>query len=73
MDKEWQKSAQRAKEAAKANKLNFFLVGVQGVDMINLREIASPQTQPKSLNGLKFPEFFHWLAENLNTVSNSKP
>ncbi|NEP08642.1 MAG: hypothetical protein F6K34_30140 [Okeania sp. SIO4D6] len=41
--------------------------------MINLREIASPQTQPKSLNGLKFPEFFHWLAENLNTVSNSKP
>ncbi|WP_094674836.1 SPFH domain-containing protein [Hydrocoleum sp. CS-953] len=70
IDKDWQKSTQRAKEAAEANKLNFFLVGVEGVDIINLREIASLQTPRKSLNS--FPELFHWIAENLKKVSTSE-
>ncbi|NET26480.1 SPFH domain-containing protein [Okeania sp. SIO1I7] len=62
-DNNWQKSAERAWESAKANKLNFFVVTVKGVEMINLTEITSSQTQSKSLNG--FPELFRSIAENL--------
>ncbi|NEP87621.1 MAG: VWA domain-containing protein [Okeania sp. SIO2C2] len=70
---DWQKSAQLIRQAVEMNKLNFFVVAVQGADMISLEEIAPLNTPPKLLNGLKFRELFHWIAENLKTVSNSEP
>ena len=69
----WQKSAQRVRQAVQDNKLNFFVVAVQGADMISLGKIAPLNTPPKLLNGLKFRELFHWLAETLKTVANSQP
>ena len=70
IDKDLEKSTQYAQKAAQANKLNFFLVGVDGVNTINLKDMASSQTPRKSLNG--FPELFHWIAENLKKVSRSQ-
>ncbi|GGA56563.1 SPFH domain-containing protein [Okeania sp. KiyG1] len=69
----WQKSAQRIRQAVEMNKLNFFVVAVQGADMISLGEIAPLNTPPKLLNSLKFRELFYWLAETLKTVANSEP
>ncbi|NES65436.1 MAG: VWA domain-containing protein, partial [Okeania sp. SIO2D1] len=65
IDNDWQESARRAREAVQANKLNFFIVTVHEADIIKLREIASPQTQRRSPDSFKFPELFHWIAENL--------
>ncbi|NET42520.1 VWA domain-containing protein [Okeania sp. SIO2B3] len=62
-DKDWQKSTQRAWKAVEENKLNFFVVNVQGVDSINLIKFGSPKTSPKLFN--EFQELFHWIAEIL--------
>ncbi|MDY7005991.1 MAG: hypothetical protein SWX82_19195 [Cyanobacteriota bacterium] len=63
IDKDWEKSTQRAWKAVEENKLNFFVVNVQGIDRINLIKFASPKTSPKLFN--EFQELFHWIAENL--------
>ncbi|NEQ76132.1 MAG: hypothetical protein F6K23_25695 [Okeania sp. SIO2C9] len=63
IDKDWQKSTQCAWKAVEENKLNFFVVNVQGVDSINLIKFGSPKTSPKLFNG--FPELFRSIAENL--------
>ncbi|NEQ35628.1 MAG: hypothetical protein F6K40_04665 [Okeania sp. SIO3I5] len=63
MDKDWQKSTQRAWKAVEENKLNFFVVNVQGIDRINLIKFASPKTSPKLFD--EFQQLFHSIAENL--------
>ncbi|NEO33168.1 MAG: VWA domain-containing protein [Symploca sp. SIO3C6] len=68
----WQKGAQRIRQTVQAHQLEFFVVAVQGADMIRLRQVALPQTPPVMLNGLKFRELFHWLANALKAVSSSQ-
>lgn len=68
----WQHSVQLVREAVEAQKLNFFVVAVQGADLISLRQIAHPRTPPVMLDGLKFRELFHWLAEALKSNSISE-
>ncbi|MDJ0510726.1 MAG: SPFH domain-containing protein [Crocosphaera sp.] len=68
----WQSSAKRVREVVEANKLNFFLVGVKGVDMITLRQFAPPYIPPKMLDNFKFRELFEWLADYLKKVASSE-
>jgi uncharacterized protein YegL/uncharacterized membrane protein YqiK len=69
---DWKNSAERARQAVEANKLNFFVVGVKGADMTSLRQIAPPKTPPKTLDNFKFRELFQWLADYLKKVSSSE-
>ncbi len=65
-------TGQRIKQAVQTNQINCFVVGVQGADMTSLKQIAPPNTPPLMLDGLKFRELFHWLADALKEVANSK-
>ncbi|MCC5610138.1 VWA domain-containing protein [Nostoc sp. CHAB 5834] len=67
-----QNAAQRVKKLVEANQLNFFVVGVQGADMISLRQVTPSNTKPLMLDGLKFRELFYWLADYLKKVSSSQ-
>ncbi|MBD2774300.1 VWA domain-containing protein [Iningainema tapete] len=67
-----QNAAQRVKNLVEANQLNFFVVGVQGADMISLRQVTPSNTKPLMLDGLKFRELFYWLADYLKKVSSSQ-
>ncbi|NET58509.1 MAG: VWA domain-containing protein [Symploca sp. SIO2E6] len=68
----WQQAAQLVRNAVETNQINFFVIGVQGADMTSLREISPPGRTPIMLDGLKFRELFHWLADALKEVANSK-
>ena len=69
---DWQNAAQRIRQTVQANQLNFFVVAVQGADLISLRQVAPPHTPPVMLNGLRFRELFYWLANALKEVSSSQ-
>jgi uncharacterized protein YegL len=69
---DWRNSAERVRQVVEANRLNFFVVGVKGADMTSLRQIAPPQTPPKTLDNFKFRELFQWLADYLKKVSSSE-
>ncbi|MFZ4797321.1 MAG: vWA domain-containing protein [Bacteroidia bacterium] len=56
------------------NKKDFFFlaIGVQGADMLKLKDISDPSMPAMKLKGLKFSEFFKWLSASMTTVTNSK-
>jgi uncharacterized protein YegL len=65
----WQATAQRAQEMAKQRKLVVMPVGVKGA---NTTKLSAFSTRPaKSLEGLKFREFFEWLSASMTRVSSS--
>ena len=68
----WQNVAQLARQAVETDQFNFFIVGVQGADMLTLREIAPPNFPPVMLEELKFEEMFDWLADSVKKVANSE-
>ncbi|NCS06584.1 MAG: VWA domain-containing protein [Microcystis aeruginosa G13-07] len=68
----WQNAARRISQAVENHKLNFFVVGIQGVDMNILSQITHRSTPPFMLDGWKFQELFHWLADALKKVSLSE-
>ena len=70
---EWELVAQRVQQAVEDNKLNFFIVGVQDVDLMTLRQLSHPSRTPVMLEGLRFQEMFHWLADSMKQVSRSEP
>ena len=69
---EWKDAAQRVRQAVAEKKLSFFAVGVQGVNMNKLSQIAPPSIPPVKLDGLKFREMFRWLSSSMKRVSSSK-
>lgn len=52
--------------------LNFFAVGVQGVDLDTLVQITPSNIKPLMLDGLKFQELFYWLADSMKRIANSE-
>jgi uncharacterized protein YegL len=48
----------------------FFTVGVEGADMITLKQIAP--RPPVALNGLDFRSLFVWLSTSMKRVSSGK-
>ena len=66
----WQNAAQQIRQAFENSKLNFFAMGIQGADMDTLNQIA-PSNSPVMLDGSKFQELFHWLADSLKKVVTS--
>ncbi|WP_088893804.1 vWA domain-containing protein [Leptolyngbya ohadii] len=69
----WRVASQHIRQAEADRRLSFFIVGVQGANMEKLSQIASPNTPPLKLDGLKFREFFLWLSSSVQKVSESQP
>ena len=67
----WEQAAQRVRDAVEAKQLNFFVVGIRGADMMMLRQVAHPSQSPIMIDGLKFQEMFHWLADSMKQVACS--
>lgn len=67
---DWQRAAQRLREAEIANRLSFFSVGLRDADMKILKQLSS--NPPMLLNGLDFQHMFSWLSNSLVSVSSSK-
>lgn len=53
-------------------KLVVFPIGIGNADMSALA-LFSKKRPPLKLQGLKFPEFFEWLAKSIARVSESRP
>jgi uncharacterized protein YegL len=68
---EWHGPAARAREKAARGGLQFLGIGIgQGVDMQTLASILPPDCPPHLLQGLRFKEFFRWLADSLKVVTS---
>ncbi len=68
----WENAAFRIREAEAQSRMLFFAVGVEGADMMKLRQIALPERPPLLLNGLDFSSMFQWLSTSLRRVSAGK-
>ncbi len=69
---DWQYPAQCIRQASANDYLNFFVVGVKGVNTHTLSLISPQSVTPLMLDGLKFKELFQWLANSLKEVTNTK-
>ncbi|NCJ07520.1 VWA domain-containing protein [Synechococcales cyanobacterium C] len=69
---EWQSAAQRLQAGDTDGKFCFFAVGVEGVDMEKLKQIAPPHRPPVLLNGLDFRSLFVWLSSSMKRVSSGR-
>ena len=67
---DWQGAAQRVREEEEKRRILFFTVGVEGADMITLKQIAP--RPPVALNGLDFRSLFVWLSASMKRVSSGK-
>ena len=67
---DWQGAAQRVREEEEKRRILFFTVGVEGADMITLKQIAP--RPPVALNGLDFRSLFVWLSTSMKRVSSGK-
>jgi uncharacterized protein YegL len=64
-------AAARLRDAESAKEVSVFAIGIgDGASMAKLAEI-SPLRIPTKLDGVKFPEFFHWLSASLSAASQS--
>lgn len=69
---DWQQTAIRLRQMAEQRKVTVLCVGVgEGADLQVLGQFS---TRPaKSLAGMKFREFFQWLSQSMERVSQSTP
>jgi len=69
---EWQASARRLRKMAEERKVAVLAVGIgEGAALEILGQFS---TRPaKSLAGMKFREFFQWLSQSMERVSQSTP
>ncbi len=65
---------QKVHESMDASRFQFFPIGIKltDEDMDELKFIAHPSTPPAKLDGLRFSDFFLWLSNSMEKVSNSK-
>lgn len=68
----WKASADRITQLENGKNLIFFAIGVENADMNILNQI-SVKREALKLKGLSFAEFFLWLSNSLNRVSQSIP
>ncbi|MBL1177583.1 vWA domain-containing protein [Pantanalinema sp. GBBB05] len=68
----WQNAAQRIKQGESQRKFCFFAVGVDGVDLETLKQIAPLERPPALLQGLDFKSLFIWLSTSMKRVSSGK-
>jgi uncharacterized protein YegL len=68
----WQNAAERIRQGEADRKFCFFAVGVEGVDMSTLKQIAAPDRPPALLKGLDFKSLFVWLSTSMKRVSSGK-
>jgi uncharacterized protein YegL len=68
----WRNSAKRVRRLAANKKINFFAVGVDGVDISILSEIAPIDMPPLMLRELAFTQLFKWLSASVSAVSRSQ-
>ena len=67
---DWQNPAMTARGMADRGELTFIGVGIgTSVDMTTLSQIVPPDPGAHRLAGLKFQNFFRWLADSLRLVS----
>jgi uncharacterized protein YegL len=69
---DWQSTAQRLRKMAEERKVAVLAVGIgEGAALEILGQFS---TRPaKSLSGMKFREFFQWLSQSMERVSQSTP
>lgn len=68
----WQNAAQRIKQGESQRKFCFFAVGIDGVDLETLKQIAPLERPPALLQGLDFKSLFIWLSTSMKRVSSGK-
>ncbi len=68
---EWEYAARLNRQTFANGTLNFFAVGIQGVELDILRQIAPPKVPPAILDPLKIQKLFYWLADSLKKVSSN--
>lgn len=65
----WQTAAAQSRQLSENRKLVSLAIGVQGADLNILGQFSSRPA--KTLQGLKFREFFQWLSASMSRVSAS--
>jgi uncharacterized protein YegL len=69
---DWQDAARNLRSMAEARKVAVLAVGIG--DGASLEVLSKFSTRPaKALTGLKFREFFQWLSQSMERVSQSSP
>jgi uncharacterized protein YegL len=69
---DWQAAAQRLRKMAEERKVTVLAVGIG--DGASLEILSQFSTRPaKTLSGMKFREFFAWLSQSMERVSQSTP
>jgi uncharacterized protein YegL len=69
---DWQDAARNLRSMAEARKVAVLAVGIG--DGASLEILSKFSTRPaKALTGLKFREFFQWLSQSMERVSQSSP
>ena len=68
----WEESARRLRRMADERKVTVLCVGIG--DGADLKILGQFSTRPaKQLSGMKFREFFQWLSQSMERVSQSSP
>lgn len=64
--------APRVVQMVNEGKLVVFPIGVGGLADLSALRVLSPKREPAQLAGIKFREFFEWIAKSVSRVSKSK-
>jgi uncharacterized protein YegL len=68
----WQAAARRLRQMAQDRKVTVLAIGIgEGAALDVLAEFST--RAPKTLAGMKFREFFQWLSQSMERVSQSTP